>query len=679
MAMKKLFVVLAAIFLLAVIACSGGGDSGGSSSTHFTDAQIKEFDNSSKSISSNLTNAAEPDSEKALEDAKTYALTLPNVESAKLIEGNLVVKYKGGGSEIWIKDTPSTKKSSDISELYELASKSALREENAYKASVGNFKAILINTLYEDPGSSDDIETFNSIHSVLEGIHYDAKYLNGPNANLENLANLSEYSVIVFGAHGGFPLNSDNKEVYAITTGQEWDDSNTNGCWMDKTCARANVKWGSLLQRMWRQKSLVAVTGEFWKEAYKNNKFNRALFFNSACDGAKNKIETESFINNLKDMGIVAYTGWTDTTSIGNEATLGILTKMVEGKSLQEAFDSLPVSSKSECISTTGCKSVSYLKIDLETSITLGTEAAATAKAIKAFSLNGVSGTINETAKTIAVTMPHGTDVTALVATFTTTGTSVKVGSNVQISGTTANNFTSPVTYTVTAADATTQNYTVTVPVAASGTYSMSGTIHIGSNSGTVLSGATVSIAGKTYTTVSNGTFTFSNIPGGTYVFTVSKSGYDTFTNSAYYIGSDKTGLNFYLTQTVTPPSGIFPIGTWDGGQWGSFTVTKLIQTIGTTKYYSGSVSYSTFGSVSVSGEQMPSSGNLITFDGDTFVVQAFGGVGTINPTVYAFWTTVDQLHGGNAVGAYLWGNLVISTNIVGASYSDSWVFTKTK
>jgi uncharacterized delta-60 repeat protein len=93
------------------------------------------------------------------------------------------------------------------------------------------------------------------------------------------------------------------------------------------------------------------------------------------------------------------------------------------------------------------------------------TPAPSSAKAITAFSLNGVFGTINETGKTIAVTMPFGTGVTSMVATFTTTGASVTVGSTVQTSGTTANNFTSPVTYTVTAADATTQDYTVTVTV----------------------------------------------------------------------------------------------------------------------------------------------------------------------------------------------------------------------
>src|SRR5665647_902013 len=68
-----------------------------------------------------------------------------------------------------------------------------------------------------------------------------------------------------------------------------------------------------------------------------------------------------------------------------------------------------------------------------------------TSKAITAFSLAGVVGTINEAGKTIAVPMPFGTNVTALVATFTATGASVKVGSDVQISGTTANNFTNQV------------------------------------------------------------------------------------------------------------------------------------------------------------------------------------------------------------------------------------------
>ena len=98
------------------------------------------------------------------------------------------------------------------------------------------------------------------------------------------------------------------------------------------------------------------------------------------------------------------------------------------------------------------------------------TVAANSAKAITAYSFagyTGATGVINEVAKTIAVTVPFGTNVTALIATFTTTGTIVKIGAAVETSGATANNFTAPVFYTVTAADLSTATYTITVTVAA--------------------------------------------------------------------------------------------------------------------------------------------------------------------------------------------------------------------
>ena len=92
------------------------------------------------------------------------------------------------------------------------------------------------------------------------------------------------------------------------------------------------------------------------------------------------------------------------------------------------------------------------------------------AKAITAFSFQGLApaviGSIKEGTHTIALTVPHGTNLTKLVATFATTGASVKVGSTLQTSGTTANDFRSPVTYTVTAANASTRAYVVTVTVA---------------------------------------------------------------------------------------------------------------------------------------------------------------------------------------------------------------------
>lgn len=87
------------------------------------------------------------------------------------------------------------------------------------------------------------------------------------------------------------------------------------------------------------------------------------------------------------------------------------------------------------------------------------------AKTITSFSFASpaATATINEGTRTIDLTVPTGTNLTALKATFTTTGASVKVGTILQVSNTSLNNFSSPVTYTVTAQDSSTQNYVVTV------------------------------------------------------------------------------------------------------------------------------------------------------------------------------------------------------------------------
>jgi hypothetical protein len=73
------------------------------------------------------------------------------------------------------------------------------------------------------------------------------------------------------------------------------------------------------------------------------------------------------------------------------------------------------------------------------------------------------TGTINGSA--ISITVLSGTNLTNLISTFTTTGKSVKVGTITQVSGVTANDFTNPVTYTVTAEDGTTKSFVVTVTV----------------------------------------------------------------------------------------------------------------------------------------------------------------------------------------------------------------------
>lgn len=84
------------------------------------------------------------------------------------------------------------------------------------------------------------------------------------------------------------------------------------------------------------------------------------------------------------------------------------------------------------------------------------------------FAIGAATGTIDEEAKTVAITVANGTNVTALASTFTVSPEAVTtVGAVTQISGTTTNNFTNPVTYRVTSQNESAySDYVVTVAIA---------------------------------------------------------------------------------------------------------------------------------------------------------------------------------------------------------------------
>lgn len=72
-----------------------------------------------------------------------------------------------------------------------------------------------------------------------------------------------------------------------------------------------------------------------------------------------------------------------------------------------------------------------------------------------------VTGVIKDSEITVEV--PSGTEITSLVANFRTNGESVRIANTPQASGSTANDFSKPVIYTIVAQDGTTKNYTVSV------------------------------------------------------------------------------------------------------------------------------------------------------------------------------------------------------------------------
>jgi len=164
-------------------------------------------------------------------------------------------------------------------------------------------------------------------------------------------------------------------------------------------------------------------------------------------------------------------------------------------------------------LAVVGCKKKSEATSESSSSTTVDASAdLATTKALSAFQFLAtknsnftadVTGTSSGTA--ITATIPFKADLTKLVATFTTDGASVKVGTVSQVSGTTENTFASPVVYTVTAEDSSTQDYTVTVSKTAGKTDKAMSSFKFlsASNSGIggdytgTISGATITIAGS--------------------------------------------------------------------------------------------------------------------------------------------------------------------------------------
>jgi hypothetical protein len=187
-------------------------------------------------------------------------------------------------------------------------------------------------------------------------------------------------------------------------------------------------------------------------------------------------------------------------------------------------------------------------------------------KAITAYSFTSpaATGTIDETAKTIAVAVPFGTSPNGLVATFTTTGASVKVGTTAQVSGTTPNNFGNDVVYTVTAADASTVNYTVTVTIApissakAITAYSFTSPAATGAINETAKTIA-VTVPNGTTVTALVATFTLSPLASATVGATPQVSGTtpNDFTGSVVYTVTAQDASTVDYTVTVTIATGL--------------------------------------------------------------------------------------------------------------------------
>ena len=218
------------------------------------------------------------------------------------------------------------------------------------------------------------------------------------------------------------------------------------------------------------------------------------------------------------------------------------------------------------------------------TYIVTATTASSNSKALTSFSLNSTAGTINESAKTISVIMPSGANLTSLIDTFSTTGSSVKVGGVDQVSGTTADNFTNPVSYVVTAGDGSTVTYIVTASVASTNSKAFTG-FSLNNTAGTINESTNaISIAMPSGTDLTSLVATFSMTGSSVRVNGVNQvSGVtsNNFTSPISYAvtASDGSTVTYIVTATVAS-SGPAPVALGSAGNFVLFANTGMSSSV---------------------------------------------------------------------------------------------------
>jgi Zn-dependent metalloprotease len=138
--------------------------------------------------------------------------------------------------------------------------------------------------------------------------------------------------------------------------------------------------------------------------------------------------------------------------------------------------------------------------------------------------------------------------------------------------------------------DESDNSYTKTITVFGEN-YSLSGTVHSGTVTEAPLAGATVNIAGKTAVTSSDGTFRIADIPGGIYTLSISKDGYATYTDNAYAVTSDQSGVNFYLVPLYSMSGTVR-----SGNSWGPAVAGAVVAIAGKTATTSSTGTFSITG-----------------------------------------------------------------------------------
>jgi len=280
------------------------------------------------------------DFEKLVPEIQNY----PMVEKVWVESNSLWIKFKKGGVICW------NIINEDIVPPYiELNIKSKVN-------GTSNNKVCLINQQFNDENRPFCREIITELNGEFRNNGFDVTIKNGEQANVNFFKNdFNKYGVIYCITHGCY--DTENKVAWLFT-----GDENTDKLYFEYYDFTKNKQMGESIykeKREGKEKTVhyIMISNKFFDVTYTQNSFPNTMFYWTACQGMK----TDDLGKVLSKKGAGVTIGWNEINCSGKFVGIPLFKSLLNGFTLQEAFDALPAESKVDyCAVASGAKLVYY-------------------------------------------------------------------------------------------------------------------------------------------------------------------------------------------------------------------------------------------------------------------------------------------------------------------------------
>lgn len=321
---------------LTWLACAllwGCGGSGGSTTTTaatLTDAELAQLQVLEQNVEQQLALVPGADAAEQFANIADWVRQQPGVSSVTALPRALLVHTAIGVTRAWyVLSAPQAQ--------VWLPDEDTLPDPPA-RAFVGKpSKALLVRAVSDDLNMMRQAETsLTRIASLLALYGLETTVVDQPAATVELLKTFGNYGWVGWHGHGG-PTDDGPciaaGEIPTDDSRRRYADDLKNGRLIEGSvhvCLDNNCRWaGGGVER-----DVFAATPKFFRHYYRAGSLDHNVIFAMTCYGMADNRLGQAFV----DLGAQGFSGWTDDTTMAAQAGFKVLSNMVSGRTLADAF-----------------------------------------------------------------------------------------------------------------------------------------------------------------------------------------------------------------------------------------------------------------------------------------------------------------------------------------------------